>query len=332
MNEKKVTIVMSTYNHEDYVEEAIESVLNQTYKNFVFLVADDASTDSTRDILLKYEDKIDEIHFYEVNSGYSRCYPLILASQTEYIAMMNSDDKWMPEKLEKQVEYLDSHPDVAACFTGATVLDDTGVYQSSLFSTKNQSKEEWFFSFWYSGNHLAHPSVLIRADIYKELWSGISVFRQLPDYYMWLRLVQNHEIHVLEENLITFHFHSSPNGKSENVSNGSITNSVRHLMEGSFIWYELFKNMSDSFFKKTFSCVMINPNASTSEELACEKYFILSVSPMADVQQAATYFFYDLFRDEANMYVISTKYTFAEKQFYQREVETGIGALISGKQ
>lgn len=331
MGDKRVTVVMSTYNHEDYVEDAIESILNQTYRDFVFLVADDASTDGTVDKLMKYEDKVDEIHLFDINSGYSRCYPLILESQTEYIALMNSDDEWMPTKLEKQVEYLDTHPDVAACFTAANVTDESGFFNSQLFANQNRSKEEWFFLFWAGGNQLAHPSVLIRADIYKELWRGISVFRQLPDYYMWLRLVQKYEIHVLEEQLIRFRFHTTSDGKSENVSYQSIENNLRGFMEGSFIWYELFKNMDDDFFKKAFSSIMINPDATTREELACEKYFVLSVSPLIDVQQAATMFFYDVFRDELSMLVLAERYNFTEKLFYKREIETGLGAMIRGK-
>ena len=92
MENKLVTVVMSAYNHGKYVARAIESVLNQTFREIYFVVADDASTDNTVDVLMQYENEIDEIHLYDINSGHGRCRTLILNAQTKYIAMINSDD------------------------------------------------------------------------------------------------------------------------------------------------------------------------------------------------------------------------------------------------
>ena len=125
MNEL-VTIIMSAYNHGEYVEDAIKSVLNQTYKNYKFIVADDASTDNTVDVLMKYEDVIDEIHLYDTNSGYGRGSELILLSQTKYTAIINSDDRWEPQKLEKQITYMEQHPEYGACFTWCDEVDEDG--------------------------------------------------------------------------------------------------------------------------------------------------------------------------------------------------------------
>lgn len=100
--DNKVTIIMSAYNHEDYIESAIRSVLNQTYKNYKFIVADDASTDHTANVILKYQDDIDEIHLYDNNSGHGRGRTFILQADTEYTAIISSDDFWEQQKLEKQ--------------------------------------------------------------------------------------------------------------------------------------------------------------------------------------------------------------------------------------
>lgn len=186
MENKLVTVVMSAYNHGKYVARAIESVLNQTFREIYFVVADDASTDNTVDVLMQYENEIDEIHLYDINSGHGRCRTLILNAQTKYIAMINSDDYWERMKLEKQVAYMEKHPECAACFTWCNEVDEEGKpSENQVFQVGNRTKEEWMYRFWEAGNCLAHPSVLVRREIYQELFrKNNAVFRQLPDFNM----------------------------------------------------------------------------------------------------------------------------------------------------
>lgn len=119
----KITVVMSAYNHEKYVEKAITSVLNQTYKNVYFCVADDASSDDTANIIMKYEKEIDEIHLYDINSGHGRWMPLILNSKTKYTAIINSDDWWETTKLEKQISYMEEPQNAQPVLHGVKRLE-----------------------------------------------------------------------------------------------------------------------------------------------------------------------------------------------------------------
>lgn len=323
---EKVTIVMSAYNHGEYVAQAIESVLNQTYKDYKFIVADDASTDNTVDILMKYENEIDEIHLYDTNSGHGRGRELIQNSKTKYTAMMNSDDVWKPEKLEKQVTYMELHPECGACFTWCNEVDENGtLIDLQTFQAYNRSREEWMFSFWKSANCLAHPSILIRTELYQDLCSeNNGVFRQLPDFYMWLRLVQNWEIHIIEESLVQFLHHK----KNENVSAGTIVNGMRNDIEAEYIWYKLMKKMDEAYFKRAFQNVMINPAAESREEIACEKYFVLCQSPISPVQSAAVLYYYDVFENADNYKVLQEKYAYSNREFYQAEMQMGKGKLL----
>lgn len=326
--EKKVTVVMSAYNHGQYVEKAIQSVLNQTYQDFYFVVADDASTDCTADILRKYEGEIDEIHLYYENSGHGRCRDMVLNVKTKYVALINSDDYWELTKLEKQVNYMEQNPECAACFTWCNELTEKGeLLEKQVFQVDNRTKEEWMYLFWQQGNCLAHPSILIKTEIYQELFvPNNSVFRQLPDYNMWLKLIQRYNIHVIDEKLVNFLYHKSE--ISENVSRPSLENSIRNEMEIGFIWYKTMKEMDDAYFRKAFAKVMVNPKAISHKEILCEKYFVLCISPLLEVRNAAISYYYDIFSDEGVYMVLKDKYGYCNKDFHKQDVHMGYGKKL----
>lgn len=322
---KMVTVLMSAYNHEKFVRDAIVSVLEQSYEGIYFMVADDASGDRTREIILEYEDKIDEIHLFDENSGASQMPAMLPFVTTEYTAIINSDDYWEKTKLAKQVAYMQEHPECAACFTWAEMVDDEGkVLEDEVFCQKNRSKEEWMRLFWLRANCLAHPSILIRTEIYKKLMTdeNICVYRQLPDFYMWLNLIQEHEIHILQEKLITFRVHNL--GTVDNVSAATVKNQLRDGMEQSIIWYRLMKKMNKDYFIKAFGDIRIAKDAVTEEEIQCEKFFILGASPVKGIAQAALYYYLDVMKDTKVYQIMKEKYGFSNKMFYEWQFQVGI--------
>ena len=127
----KVSLIMPLYNAEKYVEEAIESILSQTYTNFELILIDDISTDSTMERVLKYKDGRIRIICNSSNQGiaFSRNRGLEMA-QGEYIALMDDDDISLPERFAKQVAFLDSHPEID--FVGARYqnIDEDGIVLS----------------------------------------------------------------------------------------------------------------------------------------------------------------------------------------------------------
>lgn len=311
-----VSVLMSAYNHEIYVKDAVESVLNQTYKNIEFLVADDYSTDHTVDELLKYEKEIDEIHLFDYNA-YGRLKFLSTRAKGKYIAVINSDDIWEKDKIQKQVWYMENHPDVAACFTGGQCVDENDQsIDFDLFLMDNMKKEDWMRQFYIYGNCLAHPSVLIRTEIYQKLLnSGISVFRQLPDFWMWVKLVQKYEIHVLEQELIKFRMHES--GNNANTSARTQENGIRHCNEERYLWYDTIKNMSNVYFKKVFAGEMILKNANSEEEMLCEKFFILKNSNKAYLRQTALFYLYDICQNEKVVSILNEQYGYQYVDMYE---------------
>ena len=107
----RVSVIMASYNHEQFVGRAIQSVLDQTFQDFEIIVTDDASPDGTADVIRSFQDPRISVEQFERNrqdSARNRC----LARATgDYISILNSDDEFHPRKLEEQVAWLDAHPE-----------------------------------------------------------------------------------------------------------------------------------------------------------------------------------------------------------------------------
>lgn len=112
----KVSVIIPTYNRAEFISDAIESVLNQTFEDYEIIIVDDGSTDNTKQIVQSYTSKVK--YYYQEQSGVSsaRNYG-IKAATGEYIAFLDSDDQFLPQKLEKQVEVLENNPRIGIVYS-----------------------------------------------------------------------------------------------------------------------------------------------------------------------------------------------------------------------
>jgi GT2 family glycosyltransferase len=208
----KVSILLTSYNHAKYLRESIESVLNQTYKNFELIIWDDASTDDSWNIITSYTDKRIRSFKNETNQFIEYFRKAISeVAKGEYIAIHHSDDIWESDKLEKQVAFLDTNPQIGAVFSSALIIGEDGEpFENALhfyykaFDQPNRTRHEWLNYFFYRGNALCHPSVLIRKTCYDECGLYRYGLAQSPDFDMWVRLCLKYDIHVLPEKLVRF--------------------------------------------------------------------------------------------------------------------------------
>ena len=149
-NQPLVTVVMSCYNHSKYVKEAIESVLQQTYTEFEFLIADDGSTDDSAEIIKQFIDKRIIFFEYNENTGFRAWEELERSAKGKYITYIASDDIWRKDKLEKQVEFLEANKEYEACFSwietidGETCVLENESLKSQDFNLEIENSEEWF--------------------------------------------------------------------------------------------------------------------------------------------------------------------------------------------
>jgi glycosyltransferase involved in cell wall biosynthesis len=214
----RVSIVIPSYNHERFVTRAIGSACVQTFQDFEIVITDDASTDGSVDVLSTYARKDPRIRLFLNRFNYethatNHC---IQQSSGEYIAVLSSDDEFFPTKLEKQVDFLDRHPEVAAVFTQARIVDEQGRdfpdpshFYCTIFQQPNRSRYEWLRHFFFNGNCLCHPSVLIRRSVYDTLGMYNPLMGALDDLDMWVRVCLHHEIHILPNTLVNFRVHGA---------------------------------------------------------------------------------------------------------------------------
>ncbi len=323
----KVSVLLPTYNHENFIEECIESVLNQTYKNIEFIVGDDASTDGTVEKIMKYQEQIDYIHLFEQNDMGIIMDALSYDATGEYIAIINSDDAWEPQKLEKQIELLENNPKAGACFTWCNRIDEEGnvLEEINHFNVANRTKEEWMNYFFFHGNCMAHASAVMRKDVYFKCWSpDLGRFRQLPDFYEWVQMVRDYEIIMLEEKLTRIRVVNNKN--RQNVSAANRDNLIRHYTEESHIWYKEIERMSTEYFKKAFGEQMIDNQAETREEILCEKLLLLLRTRLEYCRLAAFFFFYDYYGEMRD--VLSEKYGMLAKDIHNVIAKSGPNSFI----
>ncbi len=208
----KVSVILPSYNHERYIGEAVQSALDQTLQDIEIIIIDDSSRDRSLEILKKFADPRVKLFVHEQNRGLSiTANDCIRRAEGQYIAMLNSDDVWEQDKLELQVDYLDSHPDAAAVFGKVTWIDDAGVpiTQDSfpylhVFDVENRTRFEWLHRFMVAGNCLCHPSSVVRRECYSEVGFYDITLANLQDFDLWVRICLKSNIHVLEQKLVRF--------------------------------------------------------------------------------------------------------------------------------
>jgi len=239
----RVSVILTSFNHEKYLKESIDSVLNQTFTDFELIIWDDASTDGSWEIIQTYTDSRIKTFRNETQQrsiwGINKAISEIAVG--EYIAIHHSDDIWELEKLEKQVIYLDEHPDIGFVFTWAKIIDENGyTVPENWFIQENKSQWEWLRELFFMENHLNHPSVLVRKVCYENVGLYRYGFAQSGDAGMWMRLLFEYPIHVLQE-VLTLH---------RQVSDKSNTSAdlpeTRARLQ--FEWYnqiQIYRNISD---------------------------------------------------------------------------------------
>lgn len=190
----KVSVIMSVYNEEEIVMDAIESILNQTFKNFEFIIVNDGSTDKTPEILENYtkKDKRIKIITNSKNIGLTKSLnKAIKQARGKYIARMDADEISFKHRFEKQVEFLERNFDIAlvGSFTKIVNKKNGKILNFKPFLDYQSIKKAMFFS-----NQFSHSSVMLRRDIIQELGGYNEDFIFAQDYELWLRIMQKWKI------------------------------------------------------------------------------------------------------------------------------------------
>ena len=206
MNNIEITVLLPIYNGEKYIRKAIDSILCQTFRNFEFLIINDYSTDQSEAIIKTYNDPRIKFISNKSNLGLIETLNIGLKlAQGEYIARMDQDDISFSYRLEKQIAYLDNHPEIGVCGAGFRIIDNDDKFITETRFTNLSSLLSWQLHFFCP---IAHPTVMMRKSLIKKIGGYNKNALYCEDYDLWTRLNPITHITNINEVLLSLRKHN----------------------------------------------------------------------------------------------------------------------------
>jgi len=307
----QISVVMVTYNHEKYVAEAIQSILDQTYKDFEFIIVNDGSTDRTDAIIRQFEDPRIK-YIYQENQGPSAASNSgTMAAKGKYIALFSGDDVCYPHRIEKQYEFL-CNSEHKIVFSWCDIIDDSSriVAQEettarNVFNHPNRNQAQILNYFFYFGNYINAITTMAEKSIILEQGGWHLTSLQVQDWDMWIKLVKKYELYIMPEKLIKYRIRD----ESKNLS-ASPENYIRCIFEQYQILKSIFDNISIDLFKEAFYDKIKNNNFSGMAEFELEKAFLYLTHRQSLIQGIGIEKLFCLLQDREILSVAKEKYSF----------------------
>jgi glycosyltransferase involved in cell wall biosynthesis len=244
MNSPAVSIVMPVYNAEAYLAEAINSILSQSFSNFELLILNDGSKDSSGDLIRSFSDP--RIRYLENDGNRGVIFTLnrgIQSCKAPLLARMDADDIALPDRIEKQFEFMQTHPNAAVVASKVALINEQGKpigywKEDNAHSTLQEIRE-----FLPVNNCIAHPSIMARTSIMTEM-TYMNHQTGAEDYDLWLRIcAKGLEIHKIPEVLLKHRIlpTSVTRGRQKNVFYSLAAT------KGRFIWQQLGEGKISEF-------------------------------------------------------------------------------------
>lgn len=199
MSEPKISVVMPAYNAEKYVSEAITSIISQTFTDFEFIIINDSSADSTKQIIESFSDPRIKLINNERNQGVAQSLNIgISAAKGKYIARMDADDISLPERLQTQFNFMERNPDIDICGSWIETFGDRNeIVKKPL--VHSDIRDTTFFSC-----SMTHPTVIFKRDLNIQYSSD---FPRAEDYDLWCRKINELKFANIPEVLIRYRLH-----------------------------------------------------------------------------------------------------------------------------
>lgn len=218
----RVSVIMPAYNAARYVREAVQSILDQTFTDFEFLIIDDGSTDGTPEVLFSFRDNRMNISVNRRNLGMAaNLNALLQTARGEYLVRMDADDISLPRRIETLVMFMDAHPDVGVC---GSLTRNIG-YHAGLVSRRFCESAEVYANLLF-GTSLSHPSVIMRRDVFiKHNLRYDAAFNPADDYDLWCRAATVTKLTNVPKVLLHYRVHP------ESISSVRAAERQRHAEE-----------------------------------------------------------------------------------------------------
>jgi glycosyltransferase involved in cell wall biosynthesis len=215
----EISVVLPTYNGSKFLDEAIRSVLGQTFTDFELIVVDDGSTDpEVRTICERYTDST--VYIYQENGGPSKARNTgLLQAEGGYICFLDQDDAWKPEKLELQLDFFKSIPsekNAGLVFTWLTVIDESG---NDIGVTKGHVEGNVFYDLFYRCIVFTPSSIMVKREVFDRVGSfdeSLS-YSSREDWDLYFRIAKHYTVYSLDVPLVNYRRHSSNATRRENI-------------------------------------------------------------------------------------------------------------------
>jgi len=196
-----ISVVMTVYNGGRYLDEAVESIRRQTFADFEFIIVNDGSTDHTSDVLRRHAKQDPRIRIItQPNRGLVAALNAgCAAARSEWIGRMDADDVSLPDRFEKQMDFLRAHPEIGA-LGGASQFIENGVLVDMYERPPLQHRD--ILDVFARGNPVVHPSMLFKRDAFEAVGGYRPLFLAAEDVDLWLRLAERCELANLEDIVI----------------------------------------------------------------------------------------------------------------------------------
>jgi len=201
---KKVSVIIPTYNRAAMLDDAVSSVLAQTYQNFEILISDDGSTDNTQEVVKKFDERVN--YLYSNHSGIPAIVrnKAIIEASGEYIAFLDSDDLWLPDKLELQVEVFENDSTIGLVCSNAFIIDNFSGQTHNYYLEQGQGQSGYIFIELLKNNFIVTSTVVVRRASLDQAGYFSADLRGCEDYNLWLRIAHKWRILYVEKPLACY--------------------------------------------------------------------------------------------------------------------------------
>lgn len=230
-NEPAISVLMPVYNAEKYVSAAVQSILDQSFKNFEFIIIDDGSTDGSSAILENYANQDPRINLIkQTNQGLITALNLGLkACNTSLIARMDADDISVNSRLEMLKQYMDKNPDIVALGSAIKIIDETGrEFETAYYPSSGKKLDQYLYT---RGSPFAHPSVILRKNAVLQVNGYRPAYKHAEDYDLWLRLHKIGRLDNLQVPLLKYRHHKNSISAKNTKQQAIVSVIARHASQ-----------------------------------------------------------------------------------------------------
>ena len=230
----KLAVILPAYNAENFLTECLDSLLNQTFSDFCILAVNDASTDNTGNILEDYATKDTRLRVYHFSENQGEpavmqfTMDILKEMDVEYVARMDADDICVPHRFEKQVQYLDEHPEIDILGSNALLFNDGQTDKTTKVSTLPLLDKDIKAHFSLARDNIINPSSMWRHSSIKALGINYTQTATAPDFHMWVQCALHQKKFAnLPEPLLLYRLHPGQESKKQE----KISEAVQYSME-----------------------------------------------------------------------------------------------------